>query len=495
VTTLSRAGSFGAVLVLYLISAVAIARTRVPWSNEAWAANPAATFAGRGYLGTPILASEGTWLRGIDRHTYWSMPLQPLLLGGWFLLFGVGLTQQLAFSIVCGAVSLAAAYAIGLALLRKYPHGEALAILPAALLTSHLPFLEAAANGRMEMLCLTFGLSAYAAHFWSSRPWVSHAFAAASIFVHPCGVLFAAGLVTLNLFENGPRPAWPAIFKSALPYILLSAGWAAYIAQAPADFRSQFLGNLSGFAGEYNGRTRVSGLSHPLQAMASELRLRYLEPLGFNGIRPSARSASFVFALALVLIAFVYRPLRSRSALLLPCLWILHAFILAIFEGMKFFNYLIFSSAILVAAGGVIVALWIGQRLVLWRILGYTVALLVLLGPFMTIRYAMRDTARPQYDRVAQFLETQPQGTEIAAPAEFAYRLGFEGRFRDDVRLGFLSHREPQVAVLGVWYRMWSQRSSERDPALAAYYRQLLTQRLKLVFRAGDYEVYARRQP
>lgn len=488
--------SLGAVLALYFISSIAVARARVPWSNEAWAANPAATFAAKGYFGTPILASEGTWLRGIDRHTYWSMPLHPLLLGVWFRIFGVGLTQQIAFSISCGAISLLAVFAMAAALLRPYPHAASLAFIPAALLASHMPFLEAASNGRMEMLCLTFGLCAYAAFFLDpARLWVSHAFAAASLFTHPCGVLFVAGLIALMFLSKASRPSWPAILKCAAPYLLLTAAWGAYIAQAPADFRSQFLGNLSGFAGEYNGRSRVSGLAQPIEAIRAELRLRYLDPLGFNGIKPTPRSASFVFALLLTVVAVVYRPLRSRSVLLLPGVWAIHASILALFEGMKFFNYLIFSSAILLAAVGLIAAFWIGQRLGQWRILSLTVSLMIVLGPLMAVRYAMRDSARAQYELVAQFLLSQPQGTEIAAPAEFAYRLGFDGRFRDDVRLGYLSHREPDVAVQGIWYRQWAKRASARDPVLAAYYRRQLTQRLNLVLQTDEYEVYARRKP
>jgi hypothetical protein len=480
-----------AVLVVYVISAAAVAKARVPWSNEAWAANPAATFAAHGYFGTPILASEGTWLRGIDRRTYWSMPLHPLLLGLWFRVFGAGLTQQLAFSISCGAVSVAAVFALTSGLLRAYPQSASLAVIPAALLAAHMPFLEAAANGRMEILCLTFGLCSYAAFFlYAKRPWVSHAFAACAVFTHPCGLLFVVGL----LFCMWRSHSWPG-FQSALPYLLLAAGWAAYIAQAPADFRSQFLGNLSGFAGEYNGRSRVSGLAHPIDAVRAELRLRYLEPLAFNGVKPSPRAASFVFALLLVVAAIAFQPLRRREALLLPAVWLLHASILALFEGMKFFNYLIFSSAILVTAGGVIASLWIGRRIKGWVVVSVVTGVLIVLGPLMAWRFSQRDSARRQYEQIAQILESQPHGTEIAAPAEFAYRLGFDGRFRDDVRLGFLSHREPQVVVLGIWYRQWAQRASERDPALAAYYRQLLTERLHLVFRGDEYEVYTRRNP
>src|ERR1017187_4911123 len=60
-----------AALSVYLVRAVWPAVAGYIWDNEAWFASPAFTLIHKGYLGTTILASKGTWLEGIDRHTYW----------------------------------------------------------------------------------------------------------------------------------------------------------------------------------------------------------------------------------------------------------------------------------------------------------------------------------------------------------------------------------------------------------------------------------------
>src|ERR1035441_6095280 len=59
--------------------AVSLAASDAPWSNEAWCAIPAVNLATHGYMGTTVLVSKGIWLVGIERHTYWIMPLHALV--------------------------------------------------------------------------------------------------------------------------------------------------------------------------------------------------------------------------------------------------------------------------------------------------------------------------------------------------------------------------------------------------------------------------------
>ena len=72
------------VIGIWAIFAAAVAATRTPWSNEAWAANPAVTLVDNGHLGTTILESKDTWLQGIDQHMYWMMPLHSLAQAAWY---------------------------------------------------------------------------------------------------------------------------------------------------------------------------------------------------------------------------------------------------------------------------------------------------------------------------------------------------------------------------------------------------------------------------
>src|SRR5207244_7700472 len=82
--------------------------TRAPWQDEAWFGNPAYTLATQGFLGTTILdPASSTWksvkLSGIDRHTYWVMPLSLLLNAADFRIFGFGSIQMRVPSLLFGA--------------------------------------------------------------------------------------------------------------------------------------------------------------------------------------------------------------------------------------------------------------------------------------------------------------------------------------------------------------------------------------------------------
>ncbi len=66
------------VLILYGLLASWRAHTGHPWDNEAWFANPAVNLLTKGFMGTTILESKGSWMEGLDRRTYWILPLHVL---------------------------------------------------------------------------------------------------------------------------------------------------------------------------------------------------------------------------------------------------------------------------------------------------------------------------------------------------------------------------------------------------------------------------------
>lgn len=481
------------VLAVYVGLACPMAYTRIPWSNEAWFANPAYTLATAGYMGTPILESKGTWLRGIELRTYWIMPVQPVLLGGWFRIFGAGLRQQQWFSIAAGAAALLAVGSIAASLSDK------LLAPPAAMamVGLHPAFLEAAVNGRMEMLCLALGLIAYAAYFRlpTGRLWMAHAAAALSVFTHPCGILFAAGLLFLTVWRKREALRPVRLAAGALPYLLLLGAWGAYIARAPADFRSQFFGNISGFAGEYSGRSRVSAMRDPLGAARDEIVTRYLQPLGLAEGGQPLRAVSFLAAVFLTGYALCRpRPRPSGAVLWLAGLWALHAAMLTWLEGMKFFQYLVYSTALLLLCAAIAGADWIRLRLPGWPLAAAAMLASVVSGAETAAGAAEYDNAGREWRPVVEYLCALPAEARIVAPAEFAYGLGFDGRFTDDVRLGYETGREPDVVVAGSWYLDWFARAGARDPKLGAYLDRLLRQRLTVGMRTPAYVVYVRRK-
>ncbi len=76
--------------VVYLLLSVGTALTKMPFCDEAWYADPAFNLITNGTMGTPVIESAGTRLKGLDQHTYWVMPLYILAQAGWYKLVGGG---------------------------------------------------------------------------------------------------------------------------------------------------------------------------------------------------------------------------------------------------------------------------------------------------------------------------------------------------------------------------------------------------------------------
>ena len=102
------------VIAMYLALAAVTAVTKAPTSDEAWFGSPAYNLAFRGFMGTTVLDPGSgtphlhgrTRVDGIDRYTYWVMPLSLLTQAGWFKLVGFGLLRMRALSILWGLVAL-----------------------------------------------------------------------------------------------------------------------------------------------------------------------------------------------------------------------------------------------------------------------------------------------------------------------------------------------------------------------------------------------------
>ena len=272
-----RLGIFGFVLVAYLVTATLKARTMYIWSNEAWFASPALTLLEKGYLGTEILETKGTWMEGLERHTYWMPPVHLLVQAAWFRLFGFSLFTLRSVSIVSGAATLLAWYWI----ISLLSGNRNVALMSMGLAAADPRFLTFAALGRADMLCAALGALGLACYLrlrngsFPAAMVAANGLAAASCLTHPCGVLYAGAVVLLMLFFDRRKIGWSALALAALPYLLGLSAWGIYILQAPSQFVRQFTGNISGIASEFSGATRWSGLSAPLAALKREYFLRY----------------------------------------------------------------------------------------------------------------------------------------------------------------------------------------------------------------------------
>ena len=151
-----------AILVIFVAIAAACAQTNLPWSDEAWFASPALNLMTKGTFGTSVLDPTAAFRRnnltGIREHTYWIVPLYPLMEAAWCRAIGFGLMQVRYLSIFWGLVALLAWYRM----LTVLAGDERVAGLAAALMAVDFTFVNRASVGRMDMMAAALGSAALA---------------------------------------------------------------------------------------------------------------------------------------------------------------------------------------------------------------------------------------------------------------------------------------------------------------------------------------------
>ncbi|PYT19064.1 MAG: hypothetical protein DMG58_37090 [Acidobacteria bacterium] len=329
-----------------MILALWRAKTAYPWANEAWFASPALNLLQRGFMGTTILESKGSWMEGMDRHTYWILPLHILTQAAWYKVLGFSLLTLRWLSICWGAVILFAWYA----LMYQLSQDHKVALLTVGLIALDDHFISVAALGRMDAMCAGLGWAGCAAFVCLRQRWLhraifaGNALVAASCFTHPCGALYFAVLSALTVYYDRARLGWREVALAAAPYLAGLGAWGIYIVQSPAQFWSQFSGNASGIASEFTEFSRWSGLRAPLTAFKREM-VRYLAAFAWY-IAPNfwwRFQVSILVVYAFGVIAALSTPsIRChpgyRALLLAGTVFYV---LLMLFEGLKSSTYLV----------------------------------------------------------------------------------------------------------------------------------------------------------
>ena len=144
---LAQDASLLGILLLFLALSISTILSRRVVANEGWFADPAYHLLNTGSLRTTILESKGTWLAGIDRHTYWILLLHPLVQAPWYKLFSFSLWSLRALSTAWGAVALAAWFLIASKLFNRSS-----ATVVTLLIAVDYHFTLDSALGRMDMI-------------------------------------------------------------------------------------------------------------------------------------------------------------------------------------------------------------------------------------------------------------------------------------------------------------------------------------------------------
>ncbi len=229
---------------LYLILTIAASMTKRPWSDEGGIGCPAYNLAFNGFMGTTTFEEQGEHWPGVNRRTYYILPLGMVIHAGFFKLLGFSILSMRAASILAGLIFVVAWFAIVDAL----SGNRRLAYLAALLIITDYLVLMGASFGRYDMLCAGFGPPDGALYLrlrTRSLPaamLAANACIATSGLIHPLGLLYLLGLIFLALYFDS-RNIWNAraLGAAALPYVIGAAAWGAYILQSPADFVAQFL--------------------------------------------------------------------------------------------------------------------------------------------------------------------------------------------------------------------------------------------------------------
>jgi hypothetical protein len=486
-----------AVLALFLVLAFGTAVTKAPWCDEGWFASPAFNLAFKGFMGTTVLDPASgtptlhtrTRLDGIDRYTYWVMPLDLVTQAGWYKLVGFSLLRMRVLSILWGLVALVCWWIV----FHELSGNRYTALLAVALLEVEYMFVWIAVDGRMDMQCQALGVAGLAVYLrlrersLARALFAANALIAASGLTHPNGDLYFVALVCLVLMFDRRRLQWRYLVICGIPYVIGAALWLPYVMKAPDLFKIQILGNAAG---------RESAFTAPLSALHREAR-RYLDAFGF-----APWSQGFAHLSILELLAFAggvtacaaYSPLRRQlAARLVFTITAAICVFLWLFEGAKISTYLThvvpwFCFALAFAAAD----FWIerrGPRIVP----ALAVTIVFVLAVARIAVPAIKDNYHRRFLPAAEYLRQNASPAElIMGSAELVFHLGMDWNILDDIMMGTTTGKSARYIVMDSRYADYLQ--SIRVTAPEAYERsaQQLRDRYEKVYDQAAYQIYRR---
>ena len=489
-------------LLCYFVLAFGLITTKAPWVDEGWFGSASANWARTGSFGTPSLAPTGSWLTdeltGIERYTYWCLPIALVLQGVWFKLFGFSVFTMRLLGILFGALALISWSAV----VTKVSGIRLAGPVTAALLAVDYTFLWGAADGRMDIMCLAFGSLGLASYLllresrWKLSLWLANTFIALAVFTHPNGLMPFLWLLFLLVVYDRRRLAWSDV-TTTTPFLILAVLLGFHILQRPDYFLSQFAANANA-----RGGSRLANLTHPLGAAIGSIRFA-LDHYGLHG-HPLPPGPVPKYAILIPLIYGLVLPAgwmsssmrRHPGRFALLCLASIQLCLMTFFIGLKLEMYLIFIlpfCAALLAVGTSIA--FANTSSIWWSSLVLAIVLVSCqLGTALSIVKA--DSYHRQYLPAMEFVRDRLGETTspVIAGSYFGFDLGF-ARVQDDARLGFYSGMCPPLIVEDQFYsEWWARLFAIEEPELTVYVKNLLGTEYSLVFANRHYRVYERRK-
>ena len=483
-------------VVLYLVLATSIARTKAPWCDEGWFANPAYNLAFHGNMGSNVLEPSGhflnAYLQGIRERTYVITANHLVGLAGWFRVVGFSLFAMRLYSILWGAVTLLVLFYI----LRRLFPDHRVAYFATLLTAMDFVFVWGTADGRMEAPAGALALCSLAAylHFrernYRTAILLSQIFGAAAVFTHPNALIVLLAVFVLAWRYDRDRIRPRQLVLAAVPYLIFGLLWAVYILQAPSDFMAQFFANA---AGRESSRWKV--VLQPWLAVYGEV-LRHLATYMVSGLWSAAMNPPML-VIPFIYLAATIGFLRRRKLYEMPTRMFV-ACLVTVLAGMTFLNgfkapcYMLYA----IPFYNAVLAAWL---LILWDRKGDAGGVAVCLGAAFavlqlstSIQHIRADEYARDYQPAVRAVEDyRAAGRTIVGTSALGFGAGFRG-FTDDWRLGLYSGLKPDVIVMDRSYRDFTLRFEEDEPAVFSHVVATLNSEYRLAQRHGSFWIFER---
>ena len=487
------------ILAIYLALTVGTALTEIPGTDEGFFANPAFNLLTKGTFATTVLETFATPFKGMDRHTYWIMPLQPLTLSIWYRVFGFGVFSTRSLSIVWGLVALASWFLIVRSLFKR----TSLALLVIALLSCDYIFIVCASSGRMDMMSAALGFAGFATYLRlreCSLTWavfISQSLIVMSGLTHPMGLLPFLGLIVLSLYFDRKRIGFKHVAVALIPYVIGGVAWGSYILQDRQSFFSQFLANASMGSDENTGG-RFVGLFSPFTGLKLELTQRYFANFGFARRDSNATHIKILFLVLYVFGVFgsllVREIRRTTNYKLLLGLTAVYFLGLTIIDSQKNYYYLVHIVPFYLTMCALFIS-WCWARP---GLIGKTAVLT--LSAIVVVEIAglgyriRRDNFRNGFQPVAEFLkQNTTTQSSIAANPGVALGLGFPDNVLNDPLYGYNSGKRFDYIVIDPESAYAIDGSKDRDRQIYDYVIRLLADEYSRIYDHRSYAIYSRK--
>jgi hypothetical protein len=492
-----------AALATYLVLAGMLAYTKRPWADEAWFANISVNILENGKTGISVLDPLGNAnllgrsLPGINEEYYLWIPVQEALYSLWYRMIGFSLLTMRAASICWGLVALGA----WLVIVGRLTRNRQVASLALCFIATDFAFLDASADGRMDIMCAALSFSAIACYLgWRERHFgfavlSSQILVVASGLTHPMGAVGFVALLFLIVYLDGRRIRWSHAALAFLAYLVGIAVAGAYILPNMPMFRAQFSGALTGRLGATES---IGGTL--LREITAKYRDLYLPPSA-HGVSALRVLVPLIYAAGLAVVGLTPRlrgNVRYRQLLFLALVALVA---ISVLDSGKLYYYMVHSTPYLAAMTAVWAYEWWRQGTLLRVVGGSFVTALVVLQVGWVGVVIRKDSYHRSFLPMAAFVNgwTQKQGGKqvlIMTSAELAFVIGFSRTISDDALLGYQSRRQADLIVFDQRsYQSHLDGFERRRPDIAHYIRRLLAEQYVSVFSDGYYKVYERVSP